>query len=461
MGPRPKDPQDLARALHSRENETMRTVGNLTSVKKNQKKTGFQKIHTVAVVVATLYIHTMRTTLPLRRQRRGMACWLLLVFLFVQQVDQCHGFATYLLGNTGCMTELSTDEVIMNHNVIAAIDSDQPEIQLRLVDDTTRTILPFEQQQQQDADHSYHKYYLPNNGIYQLQLQYDNSKVSDVQFVVDVIHHETGKGHFVQGQCDDQSRVTGRGNDLVELELTLSNEEDLEEDEDDTKTCAILVAGWATGHEAVRLTTLLKLCRRPPPTKKQQQQQPHHFEEKVPAKEKEPVLPLQTPKNPQGDKASRLEQYAHVPRHTKQKKTRNSDRDHRRDGHHPRHDQNHQQDQQQKSATLLSKKQHHPRVSVQKEKEEKEKEKGSVWDKIAAHAQRDLLHPPNDLKKQKQPLLLNDKNYAPIQLDTTWFLYGLGILVLGTLLVIQACRFATGASAGEYSSINGGKVRRL
>ena len=42
-------------------------------------------------------------------------------------------FATYLLGSVGCVTDLFTDEVIMNSQVVAAADSYHPKVHLELV----------------------------------------------------------------------------------------------------------------------------------------------------------------------------------------------------------------------------------------------------------------------------------------------------------------------------------------
>ena len=59
----------------------------------------------------------------------GIASLLLLLLL----PPSADAFATYLMGNVGCMTDLSTDEVIMNSPVVAAADSDHPKVHLAVV----------------------------------------------------------------------------------------------------------------------------------------------------------------------------------------------------------------------------------------------------------------------------------------------------------------------------------------
>ena len=66
---------------------------------------------------------------------------LLLLFLLLR-IAPCHGFAAYLLSQSNCWTELSTDEVIMNYAVVAAADSDDPDMRIAVVmeDDGSATI---------------------------------------------------------------------------------------------------------------------------------------------------------------------------------------------------------------------------------------------------------------------------------------------------------------------------------
>ena len=52
---------------------------------------------------------------------------------YSHQTVTVSAFGSYMLSRSGCFTELSTEEVIMNSKVYAAADSDDPTMQLRMI----------------------------------------------------------------------------------------------------------------------------------------------------------------------------------------------------------------------------------------------------------------------------------------------------------------------------------------
>ena len=129
----------------------------------------------------------------------------------------------------------------MNHAVVAASESDDVQMQVRLVGklpaatDTFPTTIA-------------------------LQVATDNSNTNpDYQFVLEVRENNRAELEdnnskqanffFVHGACDQKRRVAGRGREIVELTWQSSN-----------VTTAQVWAAWAAGHEAVRLTPVLELA---------------------------------------------------------------------------------------------------------------------------------------------------------------------------------------------------------
>lgn len=128
------------------------------------------------------------------------------------------GFATNLLGRSGCMVELDTTEVIMNHPVQPAPD-DGMEIVVLPEGHHREVVLP--------ADTSFPVTFL-------LQLQ---SPVHQrFQFVMDA----SPGAYFPKGGCEGQRRISGDAKDTVNVIVTQSG--------------AQVWAGWAREHEAVTLT---------------------------------------------------------------------------------------------------------------------------------------------------------------------------------------------------------------
>ncbi|KAG7340517.1 hypothetical protein IV203_024060 [Nitzschia inconspicua] len=163
----------------------------------------------------------------------------------------------------GCMTDLSTDEVIMNNQVKAVEDSDFPNMHLVVLDER--------------GNHMESPFHY-SNGDHDKELSiafvnpYSPEEFSeDIQFVMEV----DGPASFLEGGtigCDGDKRVAARWTDndgKVVLKLN-----------DGTATVTVW-AGWATGQNAVRLTPKLIIgpadAKPPAETEQnpeQQQQQP-------------------------------------------------------------------------------------------------------------------------------------------------------------------------------------------
>ena len=121
------------------------------------------------------------------------------------------------MSELNCLTELSTDEVIMNSLVAAADPAHGMSIQ-----QLTATA----------------------NKI-SLQVVSSNPQIarSDYQYVLQVTQ---GTAYFENGSCENQQRIAGRGAEILELTLL-------------DASAGQLVAGWAAGHEAVKLTPVFEL----------------------------------------------------------------------------------------------------------------------------------------------------------------------------------------------------------
>ena len=125
------------------------------------------------------------------------------------------------------MTELDTDEVIMNSAIVAAENSDDSEMRIQVVGGTTNAQLEK----------------VPPGKVALQVLTTNAATNADYQYVLDVMD---GRAHFETGSCENKRRVAGRGKEIVELVLP----------EGET---VVLTAGWAAGHEAVRLTPVLNV----------------------------------------------------------------------------------------------------------------------------------------------------------------------------------------------------------
>lgn len=141
-------------------------------------------------------------------------------------------FASNLVVTTiGCMTDLSTDEIIMNNEVKFPEDSDFPKMHLVVLDDDDNHM---------ESPYKYHSQELSLAFIN----PYSKSEFSDdLQFVMEV----EGPASFIDGGaigCNNNIRVSSSLRDYngrVKLEVH------------DLTASLKIWAGWATGQESVRL----------------------------------------------------------------------------------------------------------------------------------------------------------------------------------------------------------------
>jgi hypothetical protein len=153
------------------------------------------------------------------------------------RIPSTHAFSNILLSKSNCWTELSVEEVIMNNKVVSAADSDDPQMRIQLAPSTT-------------TDETYRWVASEIGGdrveiITDLPIDIPLRVVTtnedtdpDYQYAMDVTNE---RGSFADGgACEGKKRISARSSDTVVVTITQSG--------------AILVAAWAAGHEAVRLT---------------------------------------------------------------------------------------------------------------------------------------------------------------------------------------------------------------
>lgn len=342
--------------------------------------------------------------------------------LFVILPLQTYGFATYLLSNMGCMTDLSTDEVIMNSQVVAAVDSDHKNVRLVLVSEDQL------QQQEQMGDGSTRLFLKPAEGPRRLDLKLEAEGVHDVQFVVET----TEGGQMEHGQCDSMKRVAARGKDVVTLELL--NDNSISEP-------VTVWAGWATGHEAVRLTPVLEFhleeANRAKTEQKHKQEEEEELKEKLKAYESD---------------LARVEK--------KDKLQESKRRSHRSDSDHRRAHQRRQHHARQREAWEMRAESGSDsgdvvsgEVSRRESRSSSRRKKASTSRK--SRPDRPHHHTVGEVARQRSitekihEKFLKHRHHGKhketgIELDTTWFFYGLGVLLLGNFIVVQCCMLASG-----------------
>lgn len=359
-------------------------------------------------------------------------------------------FASYLLSNVGCMTDLSTDEVIMNSQVVAATESSHPrvhlmlapeqpnsEAQLRVGDDSILYVTPAPP---------------PTDKVVLIDLQLntnDYDDLRDVQFVVDVMdgnadEADTGRGRvrLINGQCDDQRRVAARGNDRVTVQLSTEGAATV------ANTDSIRVwAGWATGHEAVRLTPEWEI-RIASPSHGDDQETPSEAED---AKTDNNKVDKDDQEEPQASEKHKVRpslnayQHHHRDGEIKHKappdtngedKTRreNSKSDHRKDTANHGHEKDDDGGDDDESKNHRKQRKPKPRHDDHTQQHRK------TLDDVQKTQKQDNQYGNNDKGNRKEP---------GIEIDTTWFLYGLGILIMGNLLVVQLLTQATRGRGGS------------
>jgi hypothetical protein len=187
-----------------------------------------------------------------------------------------HGFANYLLSRSNCMTELSTDEVIMNYPVKSHTETDDADMKIVLVEPETTTttknaavvisnVHPIVTLQHPASQQSAS---VASPITVQLQVVTTNPNTDkDYQFAMDIILPEeegpenknptipASAVQFRKGGCDHKHRITGRRNDILTLEFL---PEQIPTSSSSSTFGIRVVAGWAAGHEAVRLTVPLE-----------------------------------------------------------------------------------------------------------------------------------------------------------------------------------------------------------
>jgi len=137
----------------------------------------------------------------------------------------------------GCMMELATDEVIMNEEVKPPEESDFPRMHLAVLDENDKPI--------ESATYKY------DPTVTKIKIAFVNPYTTsefneDLQYVIDVEGptEDSRAAEFVAGGCDNNKRVAGR---------LLSSQSAVELQINDPTAKLKLWAGWATGHNAVRL----------------------------------------------------------------------------------------------------------------------------------------------------------------------------------------------------------------
>ena len=168
--------------------------------------------------------------------------------------------------NIGCMTDLSTDEVIMNEEVLPPEESDFPEMHLAVLD------------QNENAVQGTTVEYDPFAKTIQIAFVNPYSKSEfrdDLQFVVEIEGptEDSRAAEFVTAEsigCDNNRRASGR---------LLSNQAAMVLQINDPTAKLRLWGGWATGHNAVRLTPDLIL--EPGQTKEEAEESIEELEEEI------------------------------------------------------------------------------------------------------------------------------------------------------------------------------------
>jgi hypothetical protein len=171
---------------------------------------------------------TMKTSRKHHHPHRRLLLGLVVVIVCCcQWRHSVEAYPNFMLTASNCYTTLSTEEVIMNFPVVSVAMSDDPAMQIMNLDDPAVS--------SKGANKS---------KIVQVGVRTTNPKTNrDYQFILDIIE---GECTFEGGGCDEKKRIGGRAKDVVKVRLP-----------DQEGAVCTLQAGWAAGHEAVRLTPLL------------------------------------------------------------------------------------------------------------------------------------------------------------------------------------------------------------
>jgi hypothetical protein len=134
-------------------------------------------------------------------------------------------FPDHLQGRGGCLTELATDEVIMNAWIIAYENSRDPDIRVAV--------------QTEDGAFLESPIFVTSVPVTFEMVVLNPNDVGAVQYVMDTTPGATFEG----GWCDDQKRVPGRPGHRHTLTIDKIPETPIQ-----------VWAGWAAGRQAVTLT---------------------------------------------------------------------------------------------------------------------------------------------------------------------------------------------------------------
>ena len=165
---------------------------------------------------------------------------LLLVYLvYSMTTTPSHAFPSMLVdSNSGCLLELSSEEVIMNNRVVPHSESSRPDLYVAVIGSKDGTndelsTTPFSRGPILISSEN------DKTLTYLVKLINPGQDIPDLQYAMETTDGATFKG----GGCNGK-RSHGRLQDDVGLELTIHS----------TKNEIRVWAGWATNHEAVHLT---------------------------------------------------------------------------------------------------------------------------------------------------------------------------------------------------------------
>jgi len=410
-----------------------------------------------------------------------VACQLWLCLSFLLNINNTKivvdAFASYMVQNIGCMTDLSTDEVIMNAPVVAAAQSDHPEVYLKLANEVDAAKVESIEGKTKywiDTNAKHHPDHVYEDAILiELQLDYDDTVLKDLQFLVEASFGAS----MVGGQCDDEKRIAARTHDKVTLKLPT------------TTTVPIQVwAGWATGHEQVRLTPVVEFQLKPAAKREEEEE---HVEEQPPPvqqpKQQQQVVTEDERKN-ENEMAQEFKAYKNKRRQEEGRGETSSTKNKNRSGHQKENNprRNHRKYHGHQQPALSE--ENEPETEHQEPRTlHKKRNRSGKDDKKEAIVNDDTddSRPkknsrggdatPQDKIKERQRKWVHNKDAImdrvlkhsggtstdlpdSIQMETTWFLYGLGILLLGNIVAIKACIFVSqhkkgGSGGGEAKHV--------
>ena len=392
------------------------------------------------------------------------------LLLILCHLPVVYSFASYLLSNVGCMTDLSTDEVIMNNQVVDAEDSDRPKVHIVLSKGEGQDKFI---DKMETVDKITKIWLKPNSEELELNIQMWVDNLKDLQFVMET----TPGAAFLNGQCEDNKRIAGRGEDSVALRIQA------------TTTSSVQVwAGWATGHEKVRLTYPLEFIPATSngggggadaganenvkePAEEQQDVKRQQIEERV-----QPPEQQSQPKKEEDEQNDSTEKWAQKMKMYENAEEAKERIDEIKRQEEKEEERNLKQRSQDKNDHRKDKEGHRGRdrnsnkIKGRREIEKVEQRRGGAAKrppqlekdsdhKEVPHRGR-ASHYAERIKEKQQKIAQkimssrdsvseSEDSEGGILLDTTWFIYGLSILVVGTFAVIKRCLYASRKGDGK------------